>query len=168
MLLCFCAPQVPPPSVRCRMALLLMRWTSREGNRPLPPAGHTAAARAGAPRDARSGEGTGLTGREQGRAPCRLQSDGDGGDGVWFHGGRGAAGAVVRASRRAWPCPECCPRGSSALPGVRTWRDSVARSRPRCRPGPRPVPPFFTLSEGLVTPGPATPAGGSAWVPRPF
>lgn len=71
------------------MALLLMRWTSREGNRPLPPAGHTAAARAGAPRDARSGEGTGLTGREQGRAPCRLQSDGDGGDGVWFHGGRG-------------------------------------------------------------------------------
>lgn len=75
--LCFSSPQAPPASVRCRMAPLPTRWTSRGGNSPQQGrrGGHTQA----------RGGSTGLTREEEEAAGCHFASDNMS---MWFHRAR--------------------------------------------------------------------------------
>lgn len=72
VLFCFSAPQAPPASVRCRMAPLPMRWTSREGNSRPAGASLGDAPAAGARTPGDTGGGTGLTRREREHVHRRL------------------------------------------------------------------------------------------------
>lgn len=125
--LCFSAPQAPPPSVRCRMAPPLTRWTSREGNaHPAGPARWP-----GAPFSKQRASlqylGPGLpegpTGTGGQAWPERRREP--------VHWGfarvcgfpeRAPRLPVLRPSKQAWWCPECWSLSVNTPPPTRTRR----------------------------------------------
>lgn len=110
VLLCFSAPQAPPPSVRCRMAPLLKRWTSREGNPPARASGtlrraeDTPAARARIPRDTHQG-GDRPDQKEEGARSLWLCQTEEGN--VWSHGDLRSAASWVLFTYLTQPSHVC-------------------------------------------------------------